>query len=200
MLTTLLVQSLDDDWARVVRSADARRALARWARVDPLLACRAGLDEVVATRRDPVVANRVQLVLAGLAPSDRLAARTLLQMLLPGVVALAHTAGRAVIKRANPAALVGANPLLLGLPAWLQRLVDRNATRLRSPDDQPLWLIHQLLSRGGEELAGFETDRARFIGRGRTAAAPYALCCGSPPAEPVEVRLLGDQDRPTSPR
>jgi beta-glucosidase/6-phospho-beta-glucosidase/beta-galactosidase/ABC-type amino acid transport substrate-binding protein len=48
---------------------------------------------------------------------------------------LAHTAGRAVIKRANPAALVGANPLLLGLPAWLQRLVDRNVTGLRGPED-----------------------------------------------------------------
>jgi beta-glucosidase/6-phospho-beta-glucosidase/beta-galactosidase/ABC-type amino acid transport substrate-binding protein len=48
---------------------------------------------------------------------------------------LAHTAGRAVIKRANPDALVGANPLLLGLPAWLQRLVDRNATGLRGPED-----------------------------------------------------------------
>jgi ABC-type amino acid transport substrate-binding protein len=40
-----------------------------------------------------------------------------------------------VIKRANPDALVGANPLLLGLPAWLQRLVDRNATGLRGPED-----------------------------------------------------------------
>jgi beta-glucosidase/6-phospho-beta-glucosidase/beta-galactosidase/ABC-type amino acid transport substrate-binding protein len=48
---------------------------------------------------------------------------------------LAHTAGRTVIKRANPEAQVGANPLLLGLPVWLQRLVDRNAIRLRSPED-----------------------------------------------------------------
>src|SRR5262245_53190763 len=48
---------------------------------------------------------------------------------------LAHTAGRALIKRANPAAQVGSNPLLLGFPAWLQRLVDRNVTGLRGPDD-----------------------------------------------------------------
>jgi beta-glucosidase/6-phospho-beta-glucosidase/beta-galactosidase/ABC-type amino acid transport substrate-binding protein len=48
---------------------------------------------------------------------------------------LAHTAGRAVIKRANPDAQVGANPLLLGLPVWLQRLVDRNVIGLRGPDD-----------------------------------------------------------------
>lgn len=30
---------------------------------------------------------------------------------------------------------VGANPLLLGLPTWLQRIIDTNATRLREPDD-----------------------------------------------------------------
>jgi len=52
---------------------------------------------------------------------------------------LAHTAARNVIKQGNPAALVGANPLLLGLPAWLQYLVDRNVTRLHSLED---WL-HQ---------------------------------------------------------
>src|SRR6185437_7703848 len=48
---------------------------------------------------------------------------------------LAHTAGRAVIKRAIPEALVGSNPLLLGLPVWLQRFVDRRVTSLRDPDD-----------------------------------------------------------------
>ncbi|MFL5802956.1 MAG: family 1 glycosylhydrolase, partial [Roseiflexaceae bacterium] len=48
---------------------------------------------------------------------------------------LAHTAGRSVIKRADPDALVGANPMLLGLPVWLQRFVDWRVTRLRSPDD-----------------------------------------------------------------
>jgi ABC-type amino acid transport substrate-binding protein len=48
---------------------------------------------------------------------------------------LAHTAARAALKAANPEAQVGANPALLGLPAWLQRLVDWNATRQRSHDD-----------------------------------------------------------------
>lgn len=47
----------------------------------------------------------------------------------------AHTAARAVIKRGNSAAQVGVNPMLLGLPIWLQRLIDRNVTRLRSPGD-----------------------------------------------------------------
>lgn len=47
----------------------------------------------------------------------------------------AHTVARNIIKRANPEAMVGSNPLLLGLPAWLQRLVDWNATRIRRPTD-----------------------------------------------------------------
>jgi len=48
---------------------------------------------------------------------------------------VAHTAARTVIKRGNPDALVGANPLLLGLPVWLQRLVDYHVTRMRSTED-----------------------------------------------------------------
>ena len=48
---------------------------------------------------------------------------------------LAHTQARHIIRNANPEAQVGANPLLLGLPVWLQRWINRNATQIRSPDD-----------------------------------------------------------------
>ncbi len=48
---------------------------------------------------------------------------------------VAHTRARAVIKQVNPDAQVGANPMLLGLPLWLQKLVDLNVTRLRRPED-----------------------------------------------------------------
>src|SRR5581483_5014488 len=47
----------------------------------------------------------------------------------------AHRLARQEIKRARPQAQVGANPLLLGLQVWLQRLVDWNVTRLRRRDD-----------------------------------------------------------------
>jgi beta-glucosidase/6-phospho-beta-glucosidase/beta-galactosidase/ABC-type amino acid transport substrate-binding protein len=47
----------------------------------------------------------------------------------------AHAKARTAIKTLHPAARVGANPLVLGLPRWLQRLIDRNATHLQSPDD-----------------------------------------------------------------
>jgi len=46
----------------------------------------------------------------------------------------AHARARESIQRARPQARVGTNPLVLGLPPWLQRLVDRNATRLQSPE------------------------------------------------------------------
>ncbi|MDM9382569.1 family 1 glycosylhydrolase [Chlorogloeopsis sp. ULAP01] len=48
---------------------------------------------------------------------------------------IAHTRARAIIKQFNPDAQVGANPMLLGLPLWLQKIVDLNVTRLRSRED-----------------------------------------------------------------
>jgi N,N'-diacetylchitobiose phosphorylase len=52
--------------------------------------------------------------------------------------------------------------------------------RRRSPEEQPLWLAHALVAepRGSEPFT-HETDRARFIGRGRTLAAPQALAPGA---------------------
>jgi beta-glucosidase/6-phospho-beta-glucosidase/beta-galactosidase/ABC-type amino acid transport substrate-binding protein len=47
----------------------------------------------------------------------------------------AHAKAREVIARIRPSARVGTNPLVLGLPRWLQRLIDRNASRLQSPED-----------------------------------------------------------------
>lgn len=46
----------------------------------------------------------------------------------------AHARSRQAILQRHSEALVGTNPLVLGLPRWLQRLVDRNATHLRSPE------------------------------------------------------------------
>lgn len=46
----------------------------------------------------------------------------------------AHAQSRAAIQRITPGAQVGTNPLVLGLPRWLQRWIDRNATHLQSPE------------------------------------------------------------------
>ena len=61
-------------------------------------------------------------------------------------------------------------------------MADREALtawrRLRSPDDEPLQIVHRLLADdvGAPE---YETDRARFIGRGRTLASPAAMDAGA---------------------
>ncbi|HYL27910.1 MAG TPA: family 1 glycosylhydrolase [Candidatus Nitrosotalea sp.] len=47
----------------------------------------------------------------------------------------AHAKARAAIRRIRPSSRVGTNPLVLGLPRWLQSWIDRNATHLRSPQD-----------------------------------------------------------------
>src|SRR5690606_6338391 len=46
--------------------------------------------------------------------------------------------------------------------------------RLRSPGDRPLWFGHRLAA-GADAEVEYETDRARFIGRGRSAGNPEAL-------------------------
>jgi N,N'-diacetylchitobiose phosphorylase len=56
--------------------------------------------------------------------------------------------------------------------------------RLRSPDDEPLWVVHRLLS-DDADAPEYETDRSRFIGRGRTLASPAALDAGSRLSENV---------------
>ncbi|HKG91995.1 MAG TPA: hypothetical protein VKA84_08900, partial [Gemmatimonadaceae bacterium] len=57
-----------------------------------------------------------------------------------------------------------------GLLAW---------RRLRSPDDQPLWVFHRLLAGDGSGGVECETDRARFLGRGRSTADPRAMDAGA---------------------
>lgn len=57
-----------------------------------------------------------------------------LLLLIPNLFR-AHARARAAIQKIRPEALVGTNPLVLGLPRWLQRVIDGLATRLRSPDD-----------------------------------------------------------------
>jgi len=53
--------------------------------------------------------------------------------------------------------------------------------RPRSVDEQTLWMFHVMAVHGAEagEMS-YETDRMRFIGRGRTLAAPVAMSSPSP--------------------
>jgi len=48
--------------------------------------------------------------------------------------------------------------------------------RPRSPDEKPLYMAHLLVTRRGQKLSGaYESDRARFLGRGQTPRSPAAL-------------------------
>ncbi len=59
---------------------------------------------------------------------------------------------------------------------WLphcEALVARR--RLRAPDDRPVWAAHLMVPESAIEAPEFETDRAKFLGRGRTPENPEAL-------------------------
>src|SRR5438067_538977 len=59
---------------------------------------------------------------------------------------------------------------------WLppcEALVARR--RLRGPDDRPDWAAHLVVPESAIEAPEFETDRAKFLGRGRTPENPEAL-------------------------
>lgn len=90
-----IFEALDADWALVAPSAAAREACRRWQREHALRGCTTPADVLYRTRRgvDPGDADRVLAALARRAPHDAMAARTLLQSLVPGMVSLARRHG-----------------------------------------------------------------------------------------------------------
>ena len=90
---TPILQRLDQEWSELATSPRARRALIRWANTNRHLAGNRDLEDVLASRRDPARSAPVLKALAVLAPHDDIAARTLLQAMIPGVVRLSTVAG-----------------------------------------------------------------------------------------------------------
>lgn len=83
-------EALDHEWrADHEHSTAGAAALARWREREPALHGLADLGEVLASRSDTERGPAVLAALARLAPSEALAARTLLQALLPGLVHMA---------------------------------------------------------------------------------------------------------------
>ena len=87
------LMSLDAEWRQLARSGRARRALRQWSIAHPVLRGLPDLDGLLERRRDDHAAPAILRALAVLAPGDDLAAPTLLQALLPGLVRLAGIAG-----------------------------------------------------------------------------------------------------------
>src|SRR5581483_3021885 len=94
-----LFDALDADWAAVVAAPDSARQLRRWAGRHEGLARFAGLGGLAD-------ADEVLAALAALAPCDPLAARVVLQLLLPGCRAVSRRLAWAVPDREERDALV----------------------------------------------------------------------------------------------
>jgi DNA-directed RNA polymerase specialized sigma24 family protein len=89
-----ILQSLNQEWSAIADSPSARRALMRWSAAHPVFLPAADLDDVIDLGYRADIGAEVRRALATMAPTDHLAARTLLQELLGGLVNLAHRVGR----------------------------------------------------------------------------------------------------------
>lgn len=89
-----VLNGLDAEWRRLARSPQARRALIRWRVTHPAFVGVDDFDQLLDRRqKDPDAAQELLSALATLAPDDELAARVLLQAMVPGLVRLSLTAG-----------------------------------------------------------------------------------------------------------
>ena len=89
-----LLRALDEEWREVGTSAAARRALRRWADIDAVLSELTDPAELVRrchSREDAGAGVLLGAVIRH-APTDRLAARTVLQAVLPGLAAISRRA------------------------------------------------------------------------------------------------------------
>lgn len=80
--------ALDREWRRFAAAPDTAAALASWRAAEPTLAGFETVDDVLAARQDPARAPEVLTALVALAHTESVAARVLLQAILPGLVRL----------------------------------------------------------------------------------------------------------------
>ena len=155
---------LNAEWAELSTSRQARRLIIRWAERHPVLA---GVDDLagVLRRRSRAAeeAPAILAALAALAPTEELAARTLLHALMPGIVKAAKRAAAE-----DPFALEEMVSL-----AW-ERIRTYPATRHGSVAANVLWDVHKRYRRhrdieapasaalpgGGHEVASSAEDEA----------------------------------------
>ncbi|PZS06121.1 MAG: hypothetical protein DLM69_00425, partial [Candidatus Chloroheliales bacterium] len=138
------------------------------------------LDEVAYWRRDDGIETRTLVVVS---PDDAEVRQVTLTNYSsrPREMEVTSYAEVALAAPATDAA----HPAFSKLFVETERVPDSPALlasrRPRSADEQRIWLVHTLAVEG--DVRGeleYETDRARFIGRGRTIAAPAALSDATP--------------------
>lgn len=163
--------ALDHEWADLDRSTGSARTLAGWGDLEPALAGLSTLSAVLEKRTDPVAAPAILAALARLAVDDGLAARTLLQALVPGLVRMATTS-------------------CSGDPAALDELVSLAWERIRTyPSSRP-----------GSVAANVLWDVRKRYRKHRAIEAPTAAalalrdCQEEPSAEEVVLRGYGILD------
>jgi hypothetical protein len=88
-----VLETLDREWATLAPSRTARRCLRRWAHDHPVFDGLDDLDALLERRRAPGASGPILSALAALAPADEVAARTLLQALIPGLVYVYQAVG-----------------------------------------------------------------------------------------------------------
>ncbi len=138
------------------------------------------LDEVTYWRRDDGIETRTLVVVS---PDDAEVRQVTLTNYSSRPREIEVTSYAEIVL--NQAATDAAHPAFSKMFVETERLVDAPALlasrRPRTADEQHPWLSHTLAVEG--DVRGpleYETDRARFIGRGRTVAAPAALIAPAP--------------------
>lgn len=89
-----ILQALNDEWSTLAPSPRGHRAVRRWTTIDPVFLGAIDLHDVLRLGFDPDAGPSMRRTLAGLAPNDDTAARTLLQAFLGGLCNLARQVGR----------------------------------------------------------------------------------------------------------
>lgn len=87
-----LFADLDREWARLGRTPEARRALCRWRSRRPIVGDFRSMDDVLRARRTAAGGDVLERLVVH-ASDDDMAARAMLQALLPGLVVLATRYG-----------------------------------------------------------------------------------------------------------
>ena len=171
-----LFRALDEDWRRVGTSAAARAALRRWAEVDDILGGLAHPAVVVERchrRHDALAAGLLGAVIAH-AAEEPLAARTVLQAVLPGLAA--------VSRRALP--FVGTGRVWARVDELDQHVVAVAYERIHAlAATRPAWVAKAVVD-GTWQRVRWYAVRQVADGRQRSALSEADDLSAPPPAKP----------------